>query len=118
MKTIFTLLIATLTLGALHLNASDAHDSALSIKDVDTAPVPVQQAAPTLTDDIKGISGMVHVSFVIGADGSVVEPNVLKTTDERLNASALQTVSKWAFKAAENNGTQVAVRAVVPIRFK
>ncbi len=121
MKKFISLLVATLTLIGFQMIATadaDVTSGVLSIKDVDTAPVPVKQEGPIVGDDIKGIAAMVHISFVIDENGNVQNPSVMKSTDERLNVAALETVQKWHFKPAENGGNKVPVRAVVPIRFK
>jgi len=120
MKKLFAFVVTLLALGGILAQAADdaAYANALSIKDVETAPVPLVQEPPVISADIKGIEAMVHIAFVIDENGSVVNPTVLKSSDDRMNAVALDTVAKWSFKAAINQGKTVAVRAVVPIRFK
>ena len=119
MKKFIALLITTLTLGGFQtfVTAADADANVLSIKEVETAPVPVKQEAPILTADLQGIAAIVYVAFVIDEKGNVQNANVLKSTNDVLNAAAIDTVQKWVFKPAVNQGTSVPVRAVVPIRF-
>lgn len=122
MKKVISLLIATITMSGFQMlaTASDesAHQDVLSIKQVESAPVPVKQSAPDITNDIKGIAAVVHIAFIIDENGAVQHANILKSSDERVNVAAIETVQKWTFKPAENNGSKVSVRAVVPIRFK
>ena len=64
MKKFISLLVATLTLIGFQMIATadaDVTSGVLSIKDVDTAPVPVKQEGPIVGDDIKGIAAMVHI---------------------------------------------------------
>ncbi len=120
MKKFIALLITTLTLGGFQtfVTAADADANVLSIKEVETAPVPVKQEAPVLSAELQGITAMVHVAFVIDVNGNVQSATVLKSTNDVLNAAAVTTVQKWVFKPAVNQGSSVPVRAVVPIRFK
>jgi len=92
-------------------------ENALSIKEVDQKPAPVKQDPPTIPDALKGTSGIVHVGFVIDAQGQVVDVKIIKSTDPKLDAVAEATVKVWEFKPAMNVGKAIPVRAIVPIRF-
>jgi TonB family protein len=91
--------------------------STFSVKEVSKPAVPVSQSAPQLPEDLKSVRGNVIVAFIIGEDGSVVAPRVLKTENESLNEHALSCVSTWAFKPAQKDGSNVAMRAMVKVRF-
>jgi len=117
--------ISYLVVGLLGVSAITAQDEAsgdkwagvLSIKEVEVAPVPVKQDAPVIPSELKGITAMVHLKFVIDQEGNVAEVLVVKTTDERFDNIAMETVKKWKFKPAMNVGVPIPVRAMVPIRF-
>lgn len=107
--------IAGLTFQA---SAAGSWETAVSIKEVDTKPVPTVQVPPTVPAELVDQKGVIHLGFVIDTKGNVVEARVMKSTNEALNEVAVQTVSKWAFKPASNAGTATSVRAIVPIRFQ
>jgi TonB family protein len=91
--------------------------SSFSAKEVSKPAVPVSQSAPHLPEDLQSASGNVIVAFIIGDDGSVVAPRVLKTENESLNEHALSCVATWAFEPAQKDGSSVAMRAMVKVRF-
>jgi TonB family protein len=113
------LAICAAVLVAFQVVAEDEEQwkDAISIKTVDTKPEPVKQDKPVISPDIKGITGIVTVSFVIDTKGEVQDAKVLKSTDEKLNTTAINTVKEWKFKPAENVGQPIPVRAMVRVRF-
>ena len=63
--------------------------------------------------------GRVIVSFVVDADGSIVEPRVVKSVSPSFDAEALRIVSampRWT--PGMQGGQPVRVRYTVPISFK
>ena len=67
----------------------------------------------------KGIEGRVICSFVISADGSITDINVLRGVDPSLNKEAVRVIElmpKW--KPGKQRGQEVAVRFTLPIEFK
>lgn len=67
----------------------------------------------------EGVSGKVIISFVVEKDGSVTNPEVQRSPDERLSQEAIRLIEKmpkWA--PAKNSGHQVRFRQQIPIMFK
>lgn len=67
-----------------------------------------------------GEEGMVKLSVLVAADGSVAEVTVAKSSGyPRLDRAALETVqTTWRFAPARADGRPVAARVIVPIEFK
>ncbi len=66
-----------------------------------------------------GIEGTVFVSFVIDADGNVVEVKVVKGVSAECDKEAIKLISlmpKW--NAGKQNHEPVAVRMILPIKFQ
>lgn len=62
--------------------------------------------------------GRVIVKFIVAADGTVENPNIVKSVSPLLDAEALRVVSampKWI--PGQNKGENVAVSFVIPISF-
>ena len=65
-----------------------------------------------------GEEGEVILSVSISADGRVNDARVKRSSGfARLDKSALDTVKKWRYIPARNNGRPVAFRYVQPVRF-
>lgn len=67
----------------------------------------------------KGLQGRVVVQFVVDENGSVVDPKVVRSVDEQLDAEALRVVRqmpKW--KAGRQNGESVRVKYNIPVSFR
>lgn len=65
------------------------------------------------------IQGRVIVTFVVNKDGSIVEPEVVKSVDPDLDAEALRVVSMMpAWKPGKQKGEAVRVRYTVPVNFR
>ena len=65
------------------------------------------------------IQGRVLISFVVEKDGSIVEPEVVKSVDEELDAEAIRVISnmpKW--KPGTQRGEPVRVKYTVPVNFR
>lgn len=103
---------------SVHAEETEKWADALSIKAVDTKPVPIKQGPPIVPSSLKKAVGVIHVSFVIDVEGKVPSAKIVKSTNEDLNDVALETVKKWEFKPAMNVGVAIPVRAIVPVRFK
>jgi TonB family protein len=60
----------------------------------------ISQAEPVLPRDFRaaGVSGSVTIEFTVRPDGSVSQPEVIKTSSRRLNAAVLDAVSTWRFE--------------------
>lgn len=66
-----------------------------------------------------GIQGIVYVSFVINADGSVIMTNVLKGISKECDEEAKRVISMMPpWIAGRQNKTPVSVRMTLPIKFQ
>lgn len=65
-----------------------------------------------------GIQGTVQVSFVVGPDGSVRDPEVVQSPHRLLSRAALRAVRRSTFTPATANGRAVGARLTVPVRFR
>ncbi len=73
---------------------------------------------PSIAQD-NGIQGRVLVSFVVNKDGSVVEPQVMKSVEASLDKEALRVVKampKW--NPGKQRGKPVRVRYILPVLFR
>ncbi|RZL30750.1 MAG: energy transducer TonB [Pedobacter sp.] len=65
-----------------------------------------------------GIMGIVQVHFLINKDGVVVDPQVFKSLDKVLDVEAIKLIQKMpAWQPGKQNGQNVAVRYMIPVRF-
>jgi TonB family protein len=64
------------------------------------------------------VEGVVVVSGVIPKEGGTIRnPRVVRTNDPRLNALALDAVSRWIWAAGLENGEPVDVEFTTEVRF-
>lgn len=82
-------------------------------------PVPVRTVSPNFPSDLhdKGISGVVMVNVLIDQQGNPQDLKVAKSSNSEFEEPALEALKKWKFKPAERDGSAVALRVVIPIRF-
>jgi len=67
----------------------------------------------------EGVEGNVYIRFTVASDGALSDFEILKSPNNSLSQEALRVVKsmpKWI--PGENQGKKVAVKTVVPIRFK
>ena len=67
------------------------------------------------------IEGAVYISFVVEKDGKISNPEIYKTVKASKNFDTevkrvISLMPNW--KAGENKGRKVAVKLILPIRFK
>ncbi len=117
MRNIILILSLSLFVGVTAFAQDDWKD-AVSIKAVDSKPTPIKQSPPVVPAGLARESGVIHVSFIIDTNGKVPDAKVLKSTNDKLNQVAIDTVRTWQFKPATNVGVEIPVRAIVPLRFK
>jgi periplasmic protein TonB len=126
----FSSLVEQPNLGASNLSVIPDHISRggkigagigtiFNLADLDRAPVAVFQGAPLLPSSLKqeSASVSVRVQFIVAADGRVLDPTVVESTDDRFNDAAIKGVSKWKFKPGMKGGRKVNSRMAVPILF-
>lgn len=61
----------------------------------------------------RGAQGMVLVQFDVGADGSVINPVVVESSDSCFDRTVLKTVSRWKYPPATRGDLPVARYGVV-----
>lgn len=82
-------------------------------------PVPVRTVAPDYPDELRreGISGLVMVKCSIDEQGNVTETEIEKSSNPAFEKPAVAAVKKWKFKPAKQDGTAVAIKVSIPIKF-
>ncbi len=127
---LITALLGLLGLTTLFANpsptpAADAakaapENSVLDASQVSQLPVVVTQVPPRYPAELKkkNIQGNVTASFVVDVDGSVIDVQVLKSSDPRFEAPAIEALRQWKFKCGSKEGVPVKVRLAVPVVFK
>jgi TonB family protein len=66
----------------------------------------------------ESLGGYVLVAFVVTAEGRAGSPIVIKTTDERLNATATKAMEDWRFEPAKLKGAAIATTAAQEFNFE
>lgn len=82
-------------------------------------PVPVRTVPPEYPDELRrdGVSGLVMVKCHIDEQGNVVQAEVEKSSNTAFEKPAMAAVKKWKFKPAKQDGTPVAIKVSIPIKF-
>jgi len=84
-----------------------------------------QEAIPQLTPPPQypprarelAIEGMVIVEFIVGADGTITDIEKITAPHPSFKKTVRQTLMKWKFKPAQNNGIPVNQRMRLPLEF-
>jgi protein TonB len=89
------------------------------VSELDQQPVPTYQPRPLYPFEMKqqGLSGQVVVELVLDTKGIVTSAFVISSTQRGFEASAIQAVSHWHFRAGRKDGVAVRTRMHVPIVF-
>ena len=82
-------------------------------------PVPVRTVPPEYPTELRrdGVSGVVMVKCTIDEQGNVVDPEIEKSSNNAFEKPALAALKKWKFKPAKQDGTPVAIKVSIPIKF-
>jgi protein TonB len=82
-------------------------------------PVPVRTVPPEYPTELRreGVSGLVMVKCSIDEQGNVTEALVEKSSNAAFEQPAMAAVKKWKFKPAKQDGTPVAIKVSIPIKF-
>lgn len=91
--------------------------TSLTLPEVDTQPKPVSQAKPELRGDLRTMTGVTRVAFIIDPTGKVTAPRIQSSSDSRLDTPTIEAISQWKFEPALKGGAPVSVRVVLPFRF-
>jgi protein TonB len=91
----------------------------ISVRADRTPPVPVRTVPPEFPYELRrtGVSGVVLVSCEIDETGTVQNMKVIKSTNDAFVEPAMNALKKWKFKPAQENGSNIAVRVSIPIKF-
>ncbi len=87
---------------------------------VDVQPVPIKQVPAKYPDEARTarIEGTVWIKCLVGKDGKVTKPIVMKSDASVFDKAAITAVSQWIFSPARLKGKPVAVWTAIPFRFK
>lgn len=83
-------------------------------------PRVIQRVDPDYPAELRRqrVEGVVVVSGTIPKEGGTIQnPYVVRTDDPRLNALALEAVSKWIWSAGLHHGEPVDVEFTTEVRF-
>lgn len=82
-------------------------------------PVPVRTVAPDYPNELRreGVSGLVMVKCSIDEQGNVTETEIEKSSNAAFEKPAVAAVKKWKFKPAKQDGSPVAIKVSIPIKF-
>jgi RNA polymerase sigma factor (sigma-70 family) len=85
----------------------------------DRIPLPRMQGGAAYPAEMRaaGISGTVHVDFLVDASGKVKNAYAAKSTAREFENAAVEAVARWEFEAGTKNGRSVVTHMVVPIEF-
>ncbi len=90
-----------------------------SLSDLDRAPSPTFQPAPSVPAHLlrDAPSVRVTVEFIVSVKGTVLEPRVVSSDNEAFNDIAVVAIMKWKFRPGYRRGKTVNVRMIQPMRF-
>jgi protein TonB len=91
-----------------------------NLDDLDRAPEPVLQPAPTFPIAMRreAQTATVVIEFIVDVTGRVLDPVIFESTHHGFNDAALAGVSRWKFRPGMKTGRKVNTRMRVPIVFK
>ncbi len=70
-------------------------------------------------DKVAGVEGKVIAQFVVGTDGELLEPKVIRGPSETLNEEVLRVIREMpAWVPGQQDGRDVQVSFVLPVQFK
>lgn len=83
-------------------------------------PVPLYEPNPEYSDAARRakFQGTVIVAVIIGTDGHVHDPRIIRHVGLGLDQKALQAVTLWRFRPAMKNGQPVRVLADIEVNFR
>ena len=87
---------------------------------LDLQPVPIDQLPPKYPPEYQktGREGDVLVDFVVGTDGSVINPSAISSSDKGFEPSAVAAVSQWLFQPGQKDGNVVNTHMQVPVVYR
>ena len=94
-----------------------AVDEIFSFGDLDQKPRAVYQKPPNYPAELRKQGGTVFITFLVDANGRVVNPKVDQSNNPRLNPFALQAIREWRFEPGQIKGKKVPYKMRIPITF-
>ena len=87
--------------------------------DLDRIPQAVAQPAPRYPHGARSASQeeSVLVSFIVDAEGAVIAPRAVSSTNRDFEDAAVIGVQRWKFRPGIKGGRKVATRMEVPVKF-
>ena len=84
-----------------------------------TTPTVVKDVKPNYTQDAmrRRVQGLVGMSCVVKADGTVGDCTVTRPLDEALDQEAVRVAKQWQFKPGMKDGQPVAVEISIEMSF-
>jgi TonB family protein len=127
--TVLILFMATLFIGGVSGEKLIAGTEESPAEDIlvefDKAPEPVD-GFQSLLENVKypeaakknGVDGIVFVSVIIGADGSVSGLEIAEGVRKDLDQAAMEAIKQTNWLPAQKNGQPVISKIVIPVQFK
>ena len=83
-------------------------------------PVQISRVQPTYPEEARKnrIQGLVKLSAVIDAKGTVTKVEPIESPDPTLTEAAVEAVKKWTYKPATLKGKPVKVIMTITVSFK
>ena len=122
MKLPLVLLTTALLVTAAHAKPTPApapSAQVFDLKQVDALPKPIEQPAPVYPPSLRftNTQGQAVVRFVVDANGTTRDLEVLKTDHADFSTAAVDSVKQWRFKPALKSKQPVHCRMEVPVVF-
>ena len=97
------------------VNTSDV----ATLAPTDDPPKPLRTVPPVYPFDMQrdALAGEVKLSAIVDVGGRVQDARVEDTTHPSFSQPALEAFQQWTFQPAVREGTPVAVRVAIPMRF-
>lgn len=85
----------------------------------ETKPRPVATVQPRVPANLRklGLRGTVKVQFTVDAQGRVVSPSILSTSNPALNQPTLDAIKQWRFEPGTRGGKRVPMKTVQPFNY-
>jgi len=93
--------------------------AAFSFGGDEVKPRPVSTVQPRVPTNLRkmGLRGSVKVQFTVDAQGRVVNPTILSTSNPALNQPTLDAIKQWRFEAGTRGGKRVPFKMMQPFNY-
>ncbi len=102
----------------IHFAEHSAQRDAGPISTPIAAPEVLSKSDPAYPGDLLGVQGVVVLTAIIHADGSVSNVAIVQSLDPRLDQNAAEAFSHWLFRPALKDGKTIDLEAVVTVPFR